>query len=103
MGTIMKSTEWLEQNQIEHPDTHKVFSVIDRIRSFRFAIHGLAMMLKSQHNAWVHALATIVVIVLGFICKLNHEEWCWIVLAVISVWTAEALNTPGIHCGCGLA
>ena len=90
----MKSTEWLEKNQAEHPvDMHQVFSVKDRIRSFRFAIHGFHMMLKSQHNAWVHATATVLVIVLGFVCHINREEWCWIVLAMISVWTAEALNT----------
>ena len=90
----MKSTEWLEQNQVDHPvDMNKVFSIKDRIRSFRYAVHGLAMMLRSQHNAWVHATATILVVTLGFVCHLNREEWCWIVLAVISVWTAEALNT----------
>ena len=90
----MKTTEWLEENQANHPvDIHKAFSVKDRIRSFRFANHGLMMMLKSQHNAWVHATATLLVIALGFICRINREEWCWIVLAVISVWTAEALNT----------
>jgi len=90
----MKTTEWLEKNQAEHPvDMHQVFSIKDRIRSFRFAIHGFHLMLKSQHNAWVHATATVLVIGLGFAFHINHHEWCWIVLSVISVWTAEALNT----------
>ncbi len=90
----MKTTEWLEKNQVDHPvDMNKVFSIKDRMRSFRFAMHGLAMMLKSQHNAWLHATATVLVITLGFVCHINREEWCWIVLSVISVWTAEALNT----------
>ena len=26
-------------------------------------------------------------------CRLSNAEWCWIILAIISVWTAEALNT----------
>ena len=29
----------------------------------------------------------------GFFFHLSPQEWCWIVLAVSIVWTAEALNT----------
>ena len=50
-------------------------------------------MLRSQHNAWIHALATAVVVTLGLVIRLSTSEWCWIVLAVMAVWTAEALNT----------
>lgn len=50
-------------------------------------------MLASQHNAWVHAFATVVVTALGFYFTLAKSEWCWIVLAIVAVWTAEALNT----------
>ena len=27
------------------------------------------------------------------LCYLSASEWCWIVLAIMAVWTAEALNT----------
>ena len=50
-------------------------------------------MLESQHNAWIHVAATLVVIVLGFYFHISRYEWCWVVLACTSVWTAEALNT----------
>jgi len=50
-------------------------------------------MISSQHNAWIHAAATLVVVALGLFLGLTKAEWCWIVLAIISVWTAEALNT----------
>ncbi len=50
-------------------------------------------MLRSQHNAWIHAFATILVVLAGFYFQLAAAEWCWIVLAMTSVWTAEALNT----------
>ena len=33
------------------------------------------------------------VIAAGFFFHLSPSEWCWIVLAVSIVWTAEALNT----------
>jgi diacylglycerol kinase (ATP) len=50
-------------------------------------------MLRSQHNAWIHAAATAAVCALGLVLRLSTPEWCWIVLAIMSVWTAEALNT----------
>ena len=64
-----------------------------RLRSVRFAVRGIATMLKTQHNAWLHATATALVISTGVLLKLSFGEWCWIVLAITSVWTAEALNT----------
>ena len=64
-------------------------------------------MAASQHNAWIHGAATAVVLLLGFYFGFSKAEWCWIVLAIVSVWTAEALNTafelladvssPGFH------
>jgi diacylglycerol kinase (ATP) len=50
-------------------------------------------MIRSQRNAWVHASATVVVCIAGFVFDLSRPEWCWIVLAMVAVWTAEALNT----------
>ena len=50
-------------------------------------------MLRSQRNAWIHAVATVAVCAVGFATGLSPSEWCWIVLAIVAVWTAEALNT----------
>lgn len=50
-------------------------------------------MLKSQHNSWIHLVATILVCGAGFYFGISTSEWCWIVLAIMAVWTAEALNT----------
>jgi len=50
-------------------------------------------MISSQQNAWIHAAATLTVVVVSLSFGLTKAEWCWIVLAIISVWTAEALNT----------
>ena len=67
--------------------------ILNRIRSFRYAAHGIFIMLKYEHNAWVHTLATIVVCSTGFYFRLNNIEWCLVFLAIVAVWTAEALNT----------
>jgi diacylglycerol kinase (ATP) len=69
------------------------FNFTGRIRSFRHAIRGISTILRTQQNAWIHAAVTISVILLGLLLKIRTPEWCWIVLAIISVWIAEALNT----------
>jgi len=64
-----------------------------RIISVKVAIKGVAIMLRHEHNAWIHMLATLVVCFAGYFFHLKGQEWCVIVLAIVSVWTAEALNT----------
>ena len=50
-------------------------------------------MLRCQHNAWIHAAATVAVLVAAFLFRISRADWCWIILAISIVWTAEALNT----------
>ena len=50
-------------------------------------------MLNSQHNAWVHACATVAVVAAGMFFGISPSDWCWLVLAIMAVWSAEALNT----------
>ena len=69
------------------------FTIGGRLKSVHYAIRGIGMMLKSQHNAWLHAFASFCVLVTGALVGLSGGEWCWIVLAIMAVWTAEALNT----------
>ena len=69
------------------------FEFTGRIRSFAYAFAGIRTMLRSQQNAWIHAAATVAVCALGLILRISTSDWCWIVLAIMSVWTAEALNT----------
>jgi diacylglycerol kinase (ATP) len=72
---------------------HETFSFTGRIRSGTYAVIGIVEMLKSQHNAWVHAVATLGVIVAGAVFGISTTEWCLLVLVVTTVWVAEGLNT----------
>jgi diacylglycerol kinase (ATP) len=65
----------------------------NRVRSFRVAFGGIATMLRSEFNARVHALATIVVVAAGFGFKIDTYEWLAVILAISGVWSAEAFNT----------
>jgi diacylglycerol kinase (ATP) len=88
---------------------HERFSVLARIRSFRFAIAGLAYMLRSQQNAQVHLAITVIVCGAGLLMGISAADWRWLVIAISLVWIAETVNTafeylcdvvsPGLHDG----
>lgn len=64
-----------------------------RLRSFVYAGRGIGVMLESQSNARVHGVATLAVVALGLALQLSRADWLFLVLAVVSVWASEALNT----------
>jgi diacylglycerol kinase (ATP) len=64
-----------------------------RLKSFGYAFQGLGFMLRTQHNAWVHGLATVVVIVAGWWFHVTTADWRWLICAIAMVWFAEAFNT----------
>jgi diacylglycerol kinase (ATP) len=64
-----------------------------RVRSFGFALRGIWVMLQTQPNARIHALATLLVICAGLFLDVAPSDWCWLVPAIAAVWVAEAFNT----------
>jgi len=64
-----------------------------RLRSFGPALRGFMVLVKTQHNARIHLLATIFVIAAGPLFRISPIEWALIWIAVMCVWVAEALNT----------
>ena len=69
------------------------FNFGERARSFLHAFRGIALVVRSQHNAWIHAVATIAVVIAGLLFHVERWEWCALVFAFGLVWAAEALNT----------
>ena len=64
-----------------------------RLRSFGHALRGLKLLLQTQHNARIHAGATVLVVAVGVQFEISPAEWALITLAVVCVWATEALNT----------
>jgi diacylglycerol kinase (ATP) len=64
-----------------------------RLRSFRYAFAGWWFVIRTQRNAWIHAVASALVVILGFWLRLSARDWAIIVLAIGMVWTSEFLNT----------
>jgi diacylglycerol kinase (ATP) len=71
----------------------RTFSLGGRIASFGHAFRGLAALVRTQHNAKIHAAVTLAVCALAALLGISAVEWLAVVLAISSVWTAEALNT----------
>jgi diacylglycerol kinase (ATP) len=74
------------------------FTVVGRVRSFRHAAVGLWFVMRSQHNAWLHAAATALAIALAVVLHFRVRpfatgEWCDLVVAIALVWVAETFNT----------
>jgi diacylglycerol kinase (ATP) len=69
------------------------FTFSGRLRSVRCALRGIRLMLATQHNAWIHAAASVGAIAVGVALRVSAVEWCLLIIAMVAVWTAEALNT----------
>ena len=64
-----------------------------RLQSFGYAFKGIATLIRTQPNAQIHLLATVVVVAAGVFFEVGRGEWTALLLAMALVWTAEALNT----------
>jgi diacylglycerol kinase len=71
----------------------KKFTLKSRLGSFRFALNGIRLLLKNEHNSRIHLGAAIVVTGLGIAVKLDHYEWSLLIIAIGIVFIAELLNS----------
>lgn len=69
------------------------FSWRKRFKSFVFAFSGFTYFFKREHNAWIHAVAAVAVIMFSLIVKLKAFEMIAILIAIGMVWIAEMFNT----------
>jgi diacylglycerol kinase (ATP) len=72
---------------------NKPFSVRARLGSFKYAFAGVKIFLSTEHNALLHGLGTIVVLILAAIVHVSRLEWIALILAIGFVWVAELFNT----------
>lgn len=67
--------------------------VISRIHSFKHAFSGLRFVLRTQKNAWIHTVATILVLAIALWLNINPQGCAILILTIGTVWTAEFINT----------
>ncbi len=72
---------------------NKGFTFCKRMASFKYAFNGIFLLLRYEHNAWLHIFISICVIIAGFLLKISVMEWIAVILACGCVLAVEALNT----------
>ncbi|MEM7116860.1 MAG: diacylglycerol kinase family protein [Chloroflexota bacterium] len=67
--------------------------IYSRIRSFGYAFEGWWYVLRTQHNAWIHAIVTVVIAIVAFWLQIPLRDWAILILTFMAVWMAEFMNT----------
>ncbi|MCI8700353.1 MAG: diacylglycerol kinase family protein [Clostridia bacterium] len=63
------------------------------INSFKYAICGIVTGFKEEQNMKIHALAVVIVIILGIALNISKIEWIICLISFGIVISAELLNT----------
>jgi diacylglycerol kinase len=93
---------------VEAPQATPLGDAFRRIgRSFWYAFEGVATILRTQPNFWVHLALAGMALLAGLVLRLSPAELALLVLTIGFVLTVEALNTaletmcdlvsPGYH------
>lgn len=64
-----------------------------RLRSFQYAFAGWWYVLRTQRNTWIHAVISVLVVLVSIWLALKPVEWAVIIIAISMVWMAEFINT----------
>lgn len=64
-----------------------------RLQSFRHAWNGICTFLRIEPHAIIHLIATLLVIVLNILLRVDTWEWGILLGCIGMVWIAEMLNT----------
>lgn len=73
--------------------TSKAFSFSDKLKSFGYALNGIKILLKTEHNARIHLIASILALVLSYLHCISKMEWITILFYIDLVFMAELFNS----------
>ena len=63
------------------------------VKSFGYSIDGLKYAYKYEQSMFIHFIVTILVIIMGFICKISLLEWAIVLITIGVVLASELINT----------
>lgn len=69
------------------------FSVRQRIKSFRYALNGLKILIREEHNSRIHLIVTIIVVIMGIWLQISAYDWIALCLSIGLVFSAEIINS----------
>ncbi len=64
-----------------------------RARSFRYAFAGWWYVIRTQKNAWIHAVISVAVLAVSLWLRLSARDIAILILTIAMVWMGEFLNT----------
>lgn len=64
-----------------------------RMLSFKYAFQGVKWVFLTQPNIWMHFIAALLAIGLGFYLQISRLDWIIIITCIIMVFAAEFCNT----------
>jgi diacylglycerol kinase (ATP) len=70
-----------------------IFKAKKRFRAFSCAIRGVVLCITQEPHGRFHALAAIIVILVGVMLNASVEDWCWFIVCIGMVMATEAVNT----------
>lgn len=69
------------------------FSITERLRSFKYAFNGLKILFIKEHNARIHLMISLLVLIFGYIFNISHMEWLIVLFLIGLVLSMEAINS----------
>jgi len=73
--------------------TSQKFSIRKQFKSFSYAFSGMKTALKEEHNARIHLVAAVAVLVCAAFFRLNAYEWIAVIFAIGFVFAMELFNS----------
>lgn len=63
------------------------------LNSYRYAMRGIWLAFRYDHNMSFHLVAALTVLVVNYSLKISRTEWLITLMLIFLVWTAEIFNT----------
>ena len=78
---------------MDQTQEQKAWREVKYSQRFLNAFRGMYVVFKATRHIWIHILAALAVVALGFYFKISLLEWITVVFAIGLVFISEAFNT----------
>ena len=78
---------------LKKQEKHKKLSFKRFLNSIKYSVDGLVNAYQNEQSLWLHAMCTIIIVILGFALQISFIQWAIIVIALVIVLAVELLNT----------
>ena len=78
---------------LKKQEKHKKMSFKRFLNSIKYSVDGLVNAYQNEQSLWLHAMCTMIIVILGFALQISFIQWAIIVIALVIVLAVELLNT----------